>query len=186
MVRAVSEVCDDPAVRIRVGLHSGSVIGGVVGQRDPRFHLFGHTVELANRMEEYGEPDRVHISADTYVLLERLEKSHAAKNPGQKPLFEFEDRGNIEIPSEDGPVHAYFVEKSRFGREHRSMERREKKEARGNEFLTANSSLKFLSQSAPGRLPESRRKFGKRSVTEHSTADASLPGPGPPRTMTIL
>ena len=74
MVRAVSDVCEDPNVRIRVGLHSGSVIGGVVGQRDPRFHLFGHTVELANRMEEYGEPDRVHISSQTHALLVHLEK----------------------------------------------------------------------------------------------------------------
>ena len=146
MVRAVSEVCDDPAVRIRVGLHSGSVIGGVVGQRDPRFHLFGHTVELANRMEEYGEPDRVHISAQTQDLLIHLEKFHAAAHPGQKPLFEIVDRGNIEIPSEDCPVHTYFVKKSRWGREARSNERQAEKEARGNEFLTVNSSLKFLTQ----------------------------------------
>lgn len=160
MVRAVSEVCEDPGVRIRVGLHSGSVIGGVVGQRDPRFHLFGHTVELANRMEEYGEPDRVHISGATYNLLQRLEEAHKEKHPDQRPLFEIEDRGDIQIPSEDGPVHAYFVTKSRFGREHRSRERREKKEARGNEFLTANTSLKFLSQ------PKiSKPKINKRSKT---------------------
>ena len=60
-------------------------------------------------------------------------------------LFEFEDRGEMSIPSEEVPVRTYFLQKSSFGREHRSKERRQLKEARGNEFLTANSSLKYLS-----------------------------------------
>jgi class 3 adenylate cyclase len=144
MVRAVAEVCGDPDVRIRVGIHTGSVVGGVVGQKDPRFHLFGHTVDLANKMEEYGEPDKVHASMDTHLRLMRLQDQHLKSNPSSKPMFETEDRGMIEIAGQPEPVHTYFVHKSSFGREQRSKERRLGKAARGNDFFTANSSLKFL------------------------------------------
>ena len=144
MIKAVEEVCGDPAVRIRVGLHSGNVVGGVVGQKDPRFHLFGHTVDLANKMEEFGVPDLVNCSVDTHDRLMTLNEDHLNTSPAAKPLFETEDRGMIEISGQPEPVHCYFIQKSSFGREHRSKARIRGKKNRGNDFK--NSSLKFLSQ----------------------------------------
>jgi class 3 adenylate cyclase len=54
---------------LRIGLHSGPVVSGVVGLRKYAFDIWGDAVNLASRMESAGEPGKVNLSAYTHDLV---------------------------------------------------------------------------------------------------------------------
>lgn len=49
-------------IQMRIGIHSGPVMAGIVGVRVPRYSLFGNTTTLANLLESQGEGNKIHIS----------------------------------------------------------------------------------------------------------------------------
>ena len=55
---------DGTPVTVRVGVHCGPALAGVLGGKLPRWGLFGSTPILASRMESHGAPSRVHVSAE--------------------------------------------------------------------------------------------------------------------------
>jgi len=100
LLRTMPQVCNDSQVQMRVGLHTGSVVAGVVGKKGPRFHLFGPAVVYAQKMESHGEAGRVHISDSTYWALTK--GSHE---------YETEKR-SIPVEGYDGLQKTWFVNKS--------------------------------------------------------------------------
>ena len=59
-------------LRLRVGVHSGPVVGGVIGHRKFAFDIWGETVNIASRLESQGIPGRVHVSAETWNAVDEV------------------------------------------------------------------------------------------------------------------
>lgn len=80
------------AWEVRIGVHIGPVVAGVVGKKKYAYDIWGSTVNIASRMESNGTPGRVNISAHTYEMIkDRFECSHRgkiyAKNLGELDMY---------------------------------------------------------------------------------------------------
>jgi adenylate cyclase len=71
MIDAAAQEGDRTAgLRLRVGVHSGPVIGGVIGHQKFAFDIWGETVNIASRLESQGVPGHVHVSAETWRIVQ--------------------------------------------------------------------------------------------------------------------
>lgn len=81
--------------KLRIGIHSGSIIAGIVGIKKYMYDLFGHAMNLASRLEGLSEPMRINISEHTMKLV--------------KDDFAFTEREPVSVKGE-GVTKMYFVE----------------------------------------------------------------------------
>ncbi|MCF8246448.1 MAG: tetratricopeptide repeat protein [Saprospiraceae bacterium] len=84
-----------PVFVCRLGIHTGPVVAGVVGQKKFAYDIWGDTVNMGARMESSGEPDKVNISEATFLLV--------------KDKFKCIPRGKV-LAKGKGEVEMYFVE----------------------------------------------------------------------------
>lgn len=80
--------------RIRIGLHTGSVVAGIVGVKKFAYDIWGDTVNTAARMEQSSEPGRINCSENIYELI--------------KDRFDCTPRGKIKVKSK-GEMNMYFI-----------------------------------------------------------------------------
>lgn len=80
---------------IRVGIHTGPLIAGIVGLRKFAYDIWGDTVNIAARMEQHGEEGRINISSATHALV--------------KDKFRCTYRGKVEAKNK-GEIDMYFVD----------------------------------------------------------------------------
>ena len=59
-----------PVLQLRMGIHCGSAVAGVIGKRKFTYDLWGDSVNTASRMESHGLPSRVHVSTTEYPSLD--------------------------------------------------------------------------------------------------------------------
>ncbi|MBL0127618.1 MAG: hypothetical protein IPP83_09175 [Flavobacteriales bacterium] len=83
---------------MRVGIHTGPVVAGIVGVKKFQYDIWGDTVNTASRMESSGEVGQVNISGATYALV--VEQASR--------LFTFTPRGKVQAKGK-GEMEMYFV-----------------------------------------------------------------------------
>lgn len=86
----------DNTFDVRIGIHTGSVVAGIVGVKKFAYDIWGDTVNTAARMEQHGERGKINISQVTYELV--------------KDRFKCTHRGEITAKNKGG-LNMYFVEK---------------------------------------------------------------------------
>ena len=104
MVRAAMEIRHFLANRnktstinwqVRIGIHTGKVVGGIVGVKKYIYDVFGDAINTTSRMESNSEPNQINVSETTYLLL--------------KDKFTFTARKPMEIKGK-GEMRMYFLE----------------------------------------------------------------------------
>ncbi len=136
MAQAALDIIALVGNQVRIGIHTGAVIAGVIGTSKFAYDLWGDTVNTASRMESHGEAGRIHVTEEVYRRLSmgighsslgvRVTGEHPpmtnppitnllmtndkqmTNQPMTNDRFTFEERGDIEVKGK-GVMRTYFL-----------------------------------------------------------------------------
>ena len=94
-IRAITPIFSIRQWQMRMGVHSGRVIGGIVGVEKYIYDVFGDTINTAARMETHSSPDKINVSAVTSALA------------GDEFIFTAREITDVKGK---GPMQMYFLE----------------------------------------------------------------------------
>ena len=99
IIREVRKKVSFPSLDMRIGIHTGPVIAGIIGSSVVRYDIFGSDVLIANKMESSGCPGRINVSETTKKLLETKDN-----------VYSMTFNKEVQIPSVNREIKCYLID----------------------------------------------------------------------------
>jgi class 3 adenylate cyclase len=103
-IQKVRESLDFMELDMRIGVHTGTLIGGIIGTEIVRYDIYGPDVMVANKFEEHGKTGYIHISESTKEILDQ----------DKKKSYNIVPNGVVKIDKLNAEYNGYILTKKKF------------------------------------------------------------------------